>query len=141
MHMNTFQENKKSGFGKNESSGFNQILFRYLPYWPLFLILIVVAGTCAWLYLRYTTPIYESTATILIKDEKKGMDNSELVESLNPFGSKKIVENEIEVIRSRSLASEVVKKLHLYAPITQEGNIVSRSGYIYSPVHIELKSP
>ncbi len=48
-----------------------QLLFKYSPYWPLFLLFMFLGVAGAWLYLRYQNPVYESTATILIKDEKK----------------------------------------------------------------------
>lgn len=136
------QENRNTGFKKPDSGGpgFNKIIFRYLPYWPLFLFLIIIGIAGAWIYLRYTVPIYESVASILIKDERKTMD-SQILQELNPFGSGKIVENEIEILRSRYLNREVVKNLGLYAPITQEGTVVSRSGYVYSPIHIQVKQP
>src|SRR5690606_30040353 len=56
-------------------------------------------------------------------------------------GSGKIVENEIVILRSRHLSREVVKNLGLYAPITQEGTVISKSGYVFSPVHIQVKQP
>lgn len=115
------------------------ILSKYLPWWPLFVILTISAIGGAWIYLRYTTPIFESKASLLIKDQKKGLDDSNLMESLNLFGSKKIIENEIEVIKSRSIAKEVVKKLYLYAPIMQEGRVRNHSAYVVCPVWVEAK--
>lgn len=135
------QEYQKTYNTTEDSNVFQDILNKYLPYWPLFAVLLVASIALAWVYLRYTIPVYESTATILIKDEKKGLDQSEIVEAMNLFGSKKIVENEIEVIHSRSLAREVVKRLGLYAPITEEGRLVDRAGYAISPVKIELQAP
>lgn len=38
---------------------------------------------------KYQTPTYGVTATLIIKDENKGVDNSKMVESMNPFDSKK----------------------------------------------------
>jgi tyrosine-protein kinase Etk/Wzc len=136
------QVTNKNIFEEEEGNLFSQVLFKYLPYWPLFLVLLVLSGTGAYLYLRYAVPVYETAATILVKDEKKGLeDNSNLMEQLNLFGSKKLVENEIEVIQSRTLMREVVKNLGLYAPITQEGRIKSRSGYVTSPVIIQVRNP
>lgn len=138
--MSTLQENRRIGLKKSDNGGFGRIIFRYLPYWPLFLFLLILSIAGAWIYLRYTVPVFESTASILMKDEKKGM-SSELMDELNPFGSSKIVENEIEILRSRSLSREVVKNLGLYAPITEEGTVISKSAYVYSPVHIEVQNP
>ncbi len=123
-----------SAFERNIAS---QLWFKYFPYWPLFLIFLVVAGAGAWFYLRYKAPLYESTASILIKDEKKGNDDSKVIASLNQLSTKKIIENEIEVIRSRSIMGEVVKSLHLYAPVFEKGKVIDISAYAASPVSIE----
>lgn len=128
-------------YGGKEENILQDILSKYLPWWPLFAILIALGFGASWIYLKYATPIFESSASLLIKDQKKGLDDSNIMESLNLFGSKKIVENEIEVIRSRSIAKEVVKNLGLYAPIIQEGRIRDVSGYAIAPVKLEAKDP
>lgn len=130
-----------SFYQEEEGSLFSQVLFKYLPYWPLFLILLVLSGSGAYVYLHYAVPVYETAATVMVKDEKKGLDDSNLMEQLNLFGSKKLVENEIEVIQSRTLMREVVKNLDLYAPVTQEGRIKSRSAYLTSPIAIQVRNP
>jgi len=136
------QVSNKNIFEEEESSLVSQILFKYLPYWPLFLFLLLISGTGAYFYLHYAVPVYETAATILVKDEKKGLDdNSNLMEQLNLFGSKKLVENEIEIIQSRTLMREVVKNLDLYAPITQEGRINSWPAYLISPVIVQVRQP
>ncbi len=119
----------------------NQLLFRYLPYWPLFIIMLVVGLVSAYAIVRYKVPLYEITASIMIKDEKKGTDESKVLESLNILGSKKIVENEIEIVKSRTLLKEVVKKLHLYAPIYEEGKVNAVPAFTRSPIDIEIKNP
>ena len=119
----------------------SQLWSKYFPYWPLFLFFMVIAGVAARFYLKYKIPVYESTATILIKDEKKGEDDSRIIESLNLLSSKKIIENEIEVLKSKGLMMQVVKKLHLYAPIYEKGKVNDRSAYISSPISIEVSNP
>ncbi|MFT3748744.1 MAG: polysaccharide biosynthesis tyrosine autokinase [Agriterribacter sp.] len=142
--MDHHRDNLKQGLYKNaedEDNFLQKTLGKYLPWWPLFVILMAISIAAGFLYLRYATLIYESSASLLIKDEKKGLDDSNLMESLNLFGSKKIVENEIEIIRSRSIAKEVVKRLYLYAPIIQDGRVRDMSAYTFSPVWIEAKNP
>jgi tyrosine-protein kinase Etk/Wzc len=114
---------------------------KYSPYWPLFLTVIIIASLIAFIYLRYTIPIYEATATIIIKDEKKGNEDSKLMESLDQISSKKIVENEIEIIQSRTLMINVVKTLGLYAPTYEEGKVHTISAYTSCPVSIESPTP
>lgn len=118
-----------------------QIWSKYSPYWPLFLFFLVMGGIAARFYLKYQTPVYESTATILIKDEKKGEDDSRIIESLNLLSTKKIIENEIEVLKSKGLMMQVVKMLRLYAPISEKGKVKAISAYASCPVSIEVSNP
>ena len=124
-----------------EENWIQQAVLKYVPYWPMFLIASLVAGGAAYFYLKTTIPIYQATATIIIKDEKKGNEDSKLMESLDPISSKKIVENEIEILQSRTLMINVVKALALYAPVYDEGRIHTVSAYTISPISIESPSP
>jgi tyrosine-protein kinase Etk/Wzc len=109
---------KSKRVSRNQDSNLFQLLmFRYFPYWPLFAALSVVMLVIAWAYLQIANPVYEATATLIIKDERKGVENARMVESLNVYTSKKIVENEVEVIKSKTLMRETVKALHLSSPV------------------------
>ena len=130
----------------NSKTGKEDNLFRYIiktffPFWPLFLVLVVVCILAAWGYLKYATPIYEASASIMIKDEEKGVDDSKIMESINPFDSKKIVENEIEVLKSRDLMKAVVRDLNLYAPIYEDAGIKTISAYTSSPIKVIVEDP
>ncbi len=101
-----------------------EYLRRYLRYWYLFPIFIGLALTAAYFYLQITQPVYNTTATLLIKDEKKGMGggNMEILEELAQFSGSKLVENEIEVLSSLTLIAQVVENLGLgVAYDTQDG--------------------
>ncbi len=132
---------KNADIETTETNLLQQFVSRYLPYWPLFLIALIFSAAIGFLYLKYETPIYEVTASILIKDEKRGMDDSKVLDALNLFGAKKIVENEIEVLHSRSIMSEIVTDLQLYAPTEQKSGFLYRPAYTTSPVKIEIKDP
>jgi len=114
------------------------IRFRFVPYWPLFGLLIAIACTAAFFYLEWAPPAYETTADLLIKDEKKGSDDGKMLESLNIFTTKKIVEDEIEVLQSQTLMKEVVRNLHLYAPVFEQGRLKAIPAYTSSPVIIDV---
>ena len=130
------QLSRNKNNGEKEENMVQQFASKYLPYWPLFLLTIVLGLAAAYVYLRYATPIYQATATLIIKDEKKGNEESKIVESLDQISSKKIVENEIEIIQSRKLMENVVKKLGLYAPIYEKGDVHDVLAYTKSPVSI-----
>ena len=134
---------KKSG--KNENL-FSTLVDLFFPFWPLLAIILFLSLALAWTYKKYQTPTYGVTATLIIKDENKGVDNSKMVESMNPFDSKKIVENEIKVIQSPDLMKRVVDSLNLYAPVYEEAdflgmNIKSVSAYASSPIRLQVKNP
>ncbi len=102
------QTSKQGMTEEKEDSIKQQVVSKYLPYWPVFLLAMLLALSLSYVYLRYATPIYEANATLIIKDEKKGNEESKLVESLDQISSKKIVENEIEIIQSRKLMKQKI---------------------------------
>lgn len=110
---------------ESRETSFNQLWNRYASYWPWFVFLLLLAVGTACLYMKYAIPHYESTARLLIKDEKKGVEDSKGLESINLISTKKILENEMEVLRSRSLVKEVVNNLRLYAPVYEERKLNS----------------
>ncbi|MEO7960544.1 MAG: polysaccharide biosynthesis tyrosine autokinase [Ginsengibacter sp.] len=118
-----------------------QLVMKYVPYWPMFIILLFICLTVGFLYLRYTTPMYEADASLIVKDSKKGYEDSKVVESLDALDSKKLLDNEIEIIQSRSVMMNVVKKLDLYASIYQKGKIQTILAYNSAPVSIKAQEP
>ncbi|HUQ66897.1 MAG TPA: polysaccharide biosynthesis tyrosine autokinase [Flavitalea sp.] len=130
MHTNSYEF-------ANEDNLIQKLVAKYLPFWPLFLLAAITGAAIAFAYLRYATPIFEATATIIIKDEKKGNESSKLSESLDIISAKKIVENEVEILQSRSLMVKAVKALGLYAPIYEEGRLKKISAYTKFPISIQ----
>src|SRR5579862_963644 len=91
-------------------------LTRLLKSWPWFLASLLLCFALAVIYMLYTQPSYDATAAILVKDDKKGsqvMDNSVLKE-MGLGGDNKLVENEVEVLKSPDLLEAISKKLKLY---------------------------
>lgn len=121
----------------NNETLFSRLLEKYVPYWPLFLILAICSFSAAYAYIKITPKKYQSTASLIIKDEKKGNDDSRIMESLNLMGSKKIIENEIEVLKSRPVIETVVKEFHLYAPVYEENGMLDQYLYADAPLAIE----
>lgn len=126
---------------EKEEVSLGDIIHKFLPYWPFFLLLLVITLTGAWIYLRYKMPVYQTTATLLIKDDPKNAGTTDLLNAFDMFGSQQNVENEVEVLQSKTLMEEVVKNLHLYAPIVIEGTVLTQSAYVLSPIIIEAKYP
>jgi len=129
---------------EREKSGLQKAIFKYLPYWPLFLSVLLLTMGALFFYIKVTPPLYETAASILIKDEQKGQEDSKMEEVLNLFGTKKIVENEIEILQSNETLGRVIKKMRLYAPVTAVvgwGGLIERSAYLTSPINVEVPEP
>ena len=56
----------------------NDIINGYTRYWFYFLLSILLSGVLAAIFLRYASPIYSTSSTIIIKDEKSGGGAAEL---------------------------------------------------------------
>ncbi len=128
-------------FEETEEVSLGDLFYKFIPYWPYFILLLVLSMTGAWIYLRYKMPVYQTTATLLIKDDKNSTPASELQDAFDMFGAKKNVENEVEVLQSKTLMKEVVENLHLYAPVFISGRVTHQSAYVLSPIVIEAKYP
>ena len=100
---------------KPETNIFVQLLQKYLPFWPLFALTIPIALSVSYIYLRSQVPIYVANAKVLLKDPNKGSGDSKVLDALNIFSEKKIVDNEILVLKSSSIVQHVVRELDLYA--------------------------
>ncbi|HEY5369855.1 MAG TPA: GNVR domain-containing protein, partial [Hanamia sp.] len=135
------QHGRNRADGETEANVMHQFVSKYLPYWPLFVLASLLGILSAYIKLRYTIPVYEAHATIIIKDDKKGNEGPKIVEDLDQISSKKIVENEIEILQSRKLMEDVVRTLGLYAPIYQEGDVHDVLAYTNSPVSIRTPFP
>ena len=55
---------------KEEKIDFHALLFRYVIRWPWFVASVIICLAGAWLHLRQTTPVYNISASVIIKDDK-----------------------------------------------------------------------
>lgn len=140
MKETDFNEAQES---KEENIDVKELLFKYLIHWPWFVGAVVACLIAAWVYLHISTPVYNISATVLIKDDKKGGSAGMLsgLESLGLDGmisSSQNIDNEIEVLRSKTIVKEVVEDLGLYISYTDEDEFPSRNMYKTSPVQVSL---
>ena len=140
MKETDFNEVKES---KEENIDIKELLFKYLIHWPWFVGTVVACLIAAWVYLYMSTPVYNISATVLIKDDKKGGSAGMLsgLESLGLDGmvsSSQNIDNEIEVLRSKTIVKEVVEDLGLYIFYKDEDEFPSRNMYKTSPVQVSL---
>ena len=136
--MNTEQETNT----RVEESELNlgDILQTVLANWYWFVLSVVVCAGAAFLYLKWTPKVYTRTASVLIKDDAKGgaMSESAAFEDLGLFGTKRNVDNEVLVFKSRRLMTEVARNLHLDVSYTVKDGLRTVELYTQSPVQLSF---
>lgn len=100
-----------------ENIDWKALLFKCFLHWPWFLGSIVICIICAWMYLHFATPIYKTTASVLIKEEdkknSKNMNGLSDLTQLGIFSSTQSFDNEVEILRSKNLVRNVIEELNL----------------------------
>ena len=135
--------NEKLREADDKEIDIQELLFKYLIHWPCFVGAVIVCLIAAYIYLYIATPVYNISATVLIKDDKKG-GSSNNVAGLDELGlsglitSSQSIDNEIEVLRSKTLVKEVVNYLNLYVTYQDDDQIPSKELYKTSPVQVNM---
>lgn len=123
----------------NETSGFDYkaFLVKLLMYWPWILGCMAVALIGAFFYLKTLTPLYTVSSSVLIKNESKGGANGANLEDLGFVSSStQSFDNELEILRSRTLIKKVVTALDLYVSYFVPGQFRDTELYKQSPVKV-----
>ena len=131
--MSLRQNATKQRKGDQQFKNTRVILSKYLFYWPLFLLFFVIAFAGAYAYIKLVNPIYEVSASILVKDEKKSPTEKSAMEELDNSGKAKNAETEIEILRSKNLVSQVVDDLQLWANYKVDQGFKKKDIYATKP--------
>ena len=125
-----------------EKVDYQELFFKYVIHWPWFVASVLACLIGAWVYLHFQTPVYQVSASIMIKDDKKnGGGNAADLESLGLGGvitSAQSIDNEIEVLRSKTILKEVINNLELYITYYDEDEFPKKELYKTSPVVVNL---
>lgn len=125
-----------------EKVNYQELLFKYIIHWPWFVVSVLACLIGAWVYLHFQTPVYQVSASIMIKDDKKGGSaGSADLENLGLGGvitSTQSIDNEIEVLRSKTILKEVVNNLELYITYYDEDEFPKKELYQTSPIIVNM---
>ncbi|GAB3279296.1 tyrosine-protein kinase [Larkinella harenae] len=119
-------------FTEGDDSDILSYFYKYIRYWYWIALSLIISIACAYIYLKKYTPIYQVSATLLIKDDKKM--NTEVLEKLDMGGRSKLVENEIEVLKSRALSKKIVEDLNLEVTYWKEAKARDNELHTTSPI-------
>lgn len=128
---------------KNEDS-LQEIIKPYQRKWYWFAVSIFLMILLALVYIKTTAPVYEVVTKILIKDAKKSGNPADAIPGMEGLAgltgfNSNTVENEMEVLASKKLLSQLVDELPLQCPIYAEGDFYKKELYKEeSPIKIQV---
>lgn len=130
------EETKNYMLEDEETSGFDYkaFLVKLLMYWPWIVGCVAVALIGAFFYLQTLTPLYTVSSSVLIKNENKGGANLEDLGFVS--SSTQSFDNELEILRSRTLIKKVVTALDLYISYSVPSQFRDAELYKQSPIKV-----
>lgn len=141
MSENAYSYTPYQAYSVDNQPNLRVILLRYLRNWKWFALSLLLAGAGAYVYLMYQTPIYNVQASLLIKDDKKGLDGENILKEMDILKPKKTVENEIEIIKSYTLMDKVVSKLNLDVQYFKPTKTIDKEVYGELPIRLIVERP
>lgn len=131
----------RSNDTEDKSVTLRELVEKYLLYWRWLVLSVIVCLVAAWFYARYASPRYESVASILIEQENNSIASEELgmLKDLGLTSGGSVLEDEIELFKSRSLMERVVNDLELnwkYDNLGTKTGLVRSELYANKPVRV-----
>lgn len=139
LEMESIQENEEKS-----SFDFATIYTVLILNWKWFVLSLIICMGAAHIYLRYATPIYQSAAKLLIKDDEgsgssfKGGNSIMSAANLGIISNSNGIDNEMEILKSRTLAQQAVYDLKLYVNYRHEGKLKDHVLYGNQEVNIDM---
>ena len=120
---------------------FRTLFETFVLNWQWFALSLIICLGITAIYLRYTTPRYQQYAKILIKDEdNRGSRNNSIMNmtNLGLITNSEGIDNEMEILSSHTLATDVVKDLKLYVTYRLKGRVKDKLLYKNQPVTVDI---
>ena len=126
----------------NSEPSLRETFFPYFKQWKWFLLSVIVFLALGYLYGKLSTPLYKIETDLLIKDNKKNVGGSnDLLKDLDLFSSDKVIDNEIQILKSKTIIRNVVNDLKLQTVYINTDDIRKREVYGNLPFTVELLRP
>ncbi|MBQ2553486.1 MAG: hypothetical protein II562_00105 [Prevotella sp.] len=108
--------------------------------WKWFVLSLIICLGLAAIYLRYATPIYQTTAKMLIKQDNNQRRNGNLanMQTLGLITNSEGIDNELEILGSHSIATDAVRNLKLYATYRLQGRVKDILLYRNQPLNVDV---
>jgi uncharacterized protein involved in exopolysaccharide biosynthesis len=118
-----------------------RLLKPFLRGLPVIALVVALAVMAARRYLRYATPMYESTARIRLADTKDGAPGANLYKDFDIFTSAHKIGAELEVIKSKLLINKTLDSLGFDITTYRIGQLRKSELYHQCPFRVSITSP
>ncbi len=119
---------------------FINLIELYLSKWKFILFCVLIALGLAFLKVRYSTNLYQANATIKLKEDENSRSLAEISSLQNGMMSSNLpnVTEEIEVIKSRAIITQVARDLKLNFKYYVTGKVKKIETYTNPPVNVDF---
>ncbi|WP_234736787.1 GumC family protein [Tellurirhabdus bombi] len=133
----------KAVYNKEEqfTSDLQNVLSKYLRNWKWFVLSVLVMLVIGYIYSQTTEPVYRIQASLLVKDQQKGLSEKNILKEMDFFTPSRVVENEIEIIQSFTLMQKAVDKLGLDVRYYHQKTFRKQEIYDASPIRLVAEKP
>jgi len=123
---------------QQQSVDYKVLLFKFYRYWYFFAVTVFIALIIAFIFNKYTSPVYEVKTSILIKDKSENKLNAQSIMGLGGLNNMQNLQNEIGVLSSYSLTYRTISKIGFEVSYNSEENFISKELYKDTPFTVEL---
>ena len=102
---------------EKSSFDFQAIYTTLILNWKWFVLSLIICIGAAFIYLRYTPPVYQAYAKMLIKDDEGNNRRGNGIQNMANLGmitNSNGIDNEMEILSSHTMATDAVRDLKLY---------------------------
>jgi len=138
--MNILQEGLKNS-KEEDNIDLKGIFDKILDKWIWFIFSLIAGILIAFFYIKFTPPLYQVTAKVLVNDNGKGGGVAKQAGALMDFGGliagSNSVDNEAEILKTRFLMEQVVRQMQLNIVYSKKDSWV-RSEIYESPLKLTI---
>lgn len=152
--MKDFQRKKDLGLTETELESLDSLLNHneekqksivelvapYVVNWKWFVFSVIIALLVAFIYLRYADRVYQVSASVILKDQNDSRirAGNAIFSSMDLMGTVNNVDNEVEVMQSKTLVLSTINRLNLHTSYIKRGRIKSTDMYKESPLMVSM---
>ena len=125
---------------EEENFDYKAFFFKIYRHWYFFVLTIIVSLIIAFLFNKYTKPVYEVSTTVIIKSDRGNKIDPQQLIGLGFRNDLQNIENEVGVLSSYSLTERTLKNLDFFVAYFEEENFIAKEQYGNNPFEVVFDS-